>query len=1039
MPKKLNTLQVKQNMCDSSKFSDFGRPFINNTTTSAAQKYSLNVNTYSDLEINQSNQIHDDLNEIDLLRLNNKFNKISAFAEGIKENKQLQNVQCVIESNLSEPTKRKICHILSEVSSLSAPEKLFLYLRLPPESSECDPLRQPQNPLGSRSEINDTITWVRSHLKHDPKVSIPKQDVYSDYTAYCDRLDIKPLSTADFGKVMKQVFPEIKPRRLGTRGHSRYCYAAMRKATRLSPPNLPKMKSDVNSPYIVDEINNDSWQIIKMWSEEILNSNFQSLTELATFISKHNLNSQADNSTKALYQKKKLQREIKSKRKFPETISTKKRRKKKTKTPYSECFQKFKTSTELDEDDKLQIDKMQINKYQTECDQKPDRLDTQSVPINLTSDDKTYQFPSECAKNIDSTICGNITRTLNKSPEYKKFASNVPFIDIKEEFEEEYSSNILCKKVRQAQQSKGLWVPPMEPTLLNSQHYTPNTNYSMGPPAQIQAQNLTSFNSNLNEVAAHRKSYNQDTSTVVSKNLMQLSAKKQRCLQTKSESQLNDGENVDDDKNVLPENLGLPRERVISICNMDKHELDDYLIGENSQDQEAELLQYFQTDDVNGNENDLAEKINMVSGEDAIEIVQLRHYLHQNFQNNRNLSNQAEQRLQSQQMNQYTLPYATSSASASLAIMSQLSNRPEHTDVEKSFKLGQRRKLNLNSRSALISNNPNTKRKNFSFVPISLSGNISSDNNQFISPKSKHAVEKLGFYKQKSQKSSVGFNMSDPMIGAIQSIDNVASASAPPSPSVSQQKFQSQHIQNSFTLSNSFTQNVNNIPDCNYNEMVEYRSRSVPLHINTSPEFNKNESLTGLLSNSVTPTPIPTEFNDFNEPLIDFFAESNIQPPNQIEVSSLLDINIPFSNKNNENKNKYINIEKSECLNSSRSNPCTPLPNNIPLNNSRIDIFSNLKQNESTKMFDTKMFDTSKSVPSTPCVFTGSQFRYSPVINRDCLLSGNSNEHNLGCYQRQQLTDIDMNNSISTLESANTEEIGIGGTSTRTMDSTTYN
>ena len=48
-------------------------------------------------------------------------------------------------------------------------------------SISIDPLRQPQNPLGTRSEINHTINWVRSHLEHDPNVSIPKQDVYEDY------------------------------------------------------------------------------------------------------------------------------------------------------------------------------------------------------------------------------------------------------------------------------------------------------------------------------------------------------------------------------------------------------------------------------------------------------------------------------------------------------------------------------------------------------------------------------------------------------------------------------------------------------------------------------------------------------------------------------------------------------------------------------------------------------------------------------------------------------------------------------------------
>ena len=50
---------------------------------------------------------------------------------------------------------------------------------------------------------------------------------------------MKPLSTADFGKVMKQVYPRVRPRRLGTRGNSRYCYAGMCKKIKLDPPKLP--------------------------------------------------------------------------------------------------------------------------------------------------------------------------------------------------------------------------------------------------------------------------------------------------------------------------------------------------------------------------------------------------------------------------------------------------------------------------------------------------------------------------------------------------------------------------------------------------------------------------------------------------------------------------------------------------------------------------------------------------------------------------------------------------------------------------------
>lgn len=57
---------------------------------------------------------------------------------------------------------------------------------------------------------------------------------------------MKPLSTADFGKVMKQVYPRVRPRRLGTRGNSRYCYAGMRKRMKLKPPTLCKIPDPQN-------------------------------------------------------------------------------------------------------------------------------------------------------------------------------------------------------------------------------------------------------------------------------------------------------------------------------------------------------------------------------------------------------------------------------------------------------------------------------------------------------------------------------------------------------------------------------------------------------------------------------------------------------------------------------------------------------------------------------------------------------------------------------------------------------------------------
>lgn len=45
--------------------------------------------------------------------------------------------------------------------------------------------------------------------------------------SYCDNLGYNPLSAADFGKIMKNVFPNMKARRLGMRGKSKYPFILM--------------------------------------------------------------------------------------------------------------------------------------------------------------------------------------------------------------------------------------------------------------------------------------------------------------------------------------------------------------------------------------------------------------------------------------------------------------------------------------------------------------------------------------------------------------------------------------------------------------------------------------------------------------------------------------------------------------------------------------------------------------------------------------------------------------------------------------------
>ncbi|XP_029053747.2 uncharacterized protein LOC114881209 isoform X2 [Osmia bicornis bicornis] len=198
-------------------------------------------------------------------------------------------IRLLIEDSISEESKTHIQEIFSQIEQLKIEEKLLLYLKLPlsltNSGATVDPLRQPLNPLGNRYEIHQTIMWIKTHLEEDPDVSLPKQEVYEEYNMYCTRNSMKPLSTADFGKVMKQVYPRVRPRRLGTRGNSRYCYAGMRKRVKLDPPTLP----DISGTQIGDEVDENITEemlgaastLIREWAENLLGLKFPTLSALA--------------------------------------------------------------------------------------------------------------------------------------------------------------------------------------------------------------------------------------------------------------------------------------------------------------------------------------------------------------------------------------------------------------------------------------------------------------------------------------------------------------------------------------------------------------------------------------------------------------------------------------------------------------------------------------------------------------------------------------------------------------------------------------
>ncbi|KAJ6633252.1 DNA-binding protein RFX7, partial [Pseudolycoriella hygida] len=466
-------------------------------------------------------------------------------SNGHGRKEQITEMQQIVEASMPDSSKKEVYQILEKIEELKPAEKLLLYLRLPTGAPDTDPLKQPQNPLGTRLEINHTINWVRSHLEIDPNVSIPKQDVYDDYFEYCNKVDIKPLSTADFGKVMKQVFPSIRPRRLGTRGNSRYCYAALRKTTQLAPPSLPELKlyteTDNTDDTEDDQVSTFVKTTIKTWASNLLNLKFERMEDLASYITTNNMNSL---SAKVL--QRKITRDARLSLKKNETLSSKRRRRKRRITSQSlitEAATSTSTSGNVEIVEKFAkkapIEPILLSNIKTEIDVDNRVLDTNTT-LNET---KVY-----CDKNFDTD-----------APQYPSLVSNI---------EKEPVKNVI----------------------------TTTQNAAMKPPYDRPRIPLGGAVNGMNAIDSNvslKRLLNTSTTPPTRPNFV---FREPNNIEAQQQQQVQQSvQNTDETSDLI-----IPRERVISICTLDKDALDSYLVeGENSQDQEAELMEYFQGDVAN--------------------------------------------------------------------------------------------------------------------------------------------------------------------------------------------------------------------------------------------------------------------------------------------------------------------------------------------------------------------------------------------------------------------------------------------------------
>ncbi|XP_008826449.1 DNA-binding protein RFX5 isoform X2 [Nannospalax galili] len=202
-----------------------------------------------------------------------------------------------LRGTISKAVQNKVEGILQEVQKFSDNDKLYLYLQLPSGPSIGDKSSEPS--ILSNEEYMYAYRWIRNHLEEHMDTCLPKQSVYDAYRKYCESLACcRPLSTANFGKIIREIFPDIKARRLGGRGQSKYCYSGIRRKTLVSMPPLPGLdlkgsESPEMGPEVTpaprDELVEAACALTCDWAERILKRSFSSIVQVARYLLQQHL------------------------------------------------------------------------------------------------------------------------------------------------------------------------------------------------------------------------------------------------------------------------------------------------------------------------------------------------------------------------------------------------------------------------------------------------------------------------------------------------------------------------------------------------------------------------------------------------------------------------------------------------------------------------------------------------------------------------------------------------------------------------------
>uniref|UniRef100_A0A8R1ERJ7 RFX-type winged-helix domain-containing protein n=1 Tax=Caenorhabditis japonica TaxID=281687 RepID=A0A8R1ERJ7_CAEJA len=77
---------------------------------------------------------------------------------------------------------------------------------------------------GLISESKFHVKWLLDNYETADGSSLPRCQLYDHYRKHCSEHRMDAVNAASFGKLIRSVFLNLKTRRLGTRGNSKYHY-----------------------------------------------------------------------------------------------------------------------------------------------------------------------------------------------------------------------------------------------------------------------------------------------------------------------------------------------------------------------------------------------------------------------------------------------------------------------------------------------------------------------------------------------------------------------------------------------------------------------------------------------------------------------------------------------------------------------------------------------------------------------------------------------------------------------------------------------